>query len=54
MKILDIIEGYFTLKYLMKKGFVEDDGISFGSFMKLIEGAEKNIMNKEVAVDENK
>lgn len=54
MKIFDIIEGYFTLKYLMKKGFVEDDGMSLGAFIKLVNGAEKNVLKKGDDVNEEK
>ena len=46
MKIRDVIEGYFTLKYLQRKGFVEDDDLSLGTFIKLVNGAENNIYTK--------
>lgn len=56
MNIRDIIEGYVTLKFLQRKGFVEDDKLGFGAFIKLVTGAEKNILNenKGVGKDEDK
>ena len=54
MIIKDIIEGYFTLRYLKKHGYVEKDGLSLYEFTKLVVGAERNIKNKEVEKNENK
>lgn len=54
MIIKDIIEGYFTLRYLKKHGYVEKDGLSLYEFTKLVVGAEKNIKNNEVKRDEDK
>lgn len=54
MNIQDIIEGYITLKFLKKQGYIEDDKLNFKSFISLIFNAEKNIMNKEDSTYENK
>lgn len=54
MIIKDIIEGYFTLRYLKKHGYIEEDGLSLCEFIKLVVGAEKNIKNKGVEKNEDK
>lgn len=53
MIIKDILEGYFVLRELKKRGYVEDDGLGLKEFIKLVVGAEKNIKNVEVN-NENK
>lgn len=53
MSIRDIIEGYITLRNLKKQGFVEEDNLSLGDFLRLVLVAEKNV-RKGVKVDEKK
>lgn len=45
MIIKDIIEGYFTLRYLKKHGYVEEDGLGLKDFINLVCNAERNIKN---------
>ena len=54
MIIKDIIEGYFVLRDLKKRGYVEDDGLGLKQFMKLVFNAERNVKNREVDNDEIK
>lgn len=53
MIIKDVIQGYFTLRFLKKKGFIEDDKLSFCNFIKLVFQAEQN-MRKGVDNNEDK
>lgn len=56
MKLRDIIEGYITLRTLKKNGFIEEDNLTFGGFLKLVFNAEKNIrvLDRGDGVDEDK
>ena len=54
MIIKDVIEGYFVLRDLKKRGYVEEDGLSLKQFINLVCNAERNIKNKEVEKNENK
>lgn len=57
MNLIDIIEGYLTLRKLKREGYVEEDNLTFGGFLKLVFNAEKNIRNMEkkgVDVNEDK
>lgn len=50
MIIKDIIEGYFVLRDLKKRGYIEEDGLGLKEFIKLVCNAEENI-RKRVEVD---
>lgn len=50
MIIKDVIEGYFVLRDLKKRGYVEEDGLSLKQFIQLVCNAEENI-KKRVEVD---
>ncbi len=52
MLIKDIIEGYFCLRELKRRGFVEEDGLGMREFLNLVFQAEKNFKNMEVRGDE--
>ena len=54
MIIKDIIEGYFVLRDLKRRGYVEDDGLGLKQFMELVFNAERNVKNREVDHDETK
>lgn len=56
MNLRDIIEGYITLKTLKKNGYIEEDNLTFGGFLKLVFNAERNVKNIEKGVgnDEDK
>lgn len=54
MIIKDIIEGYFVLRDLKRRGYVEDDGLGLKQFMELVFNAERNVKNREVVEDETK
>ena len=53
MIIKNIIEGYFVLRYLKKRGYIEEDGLGLKEFINLVCNAEKNIINR-VEVDNEK
>lgn len=48
MLIKDIIEGYFVLRELKKRGYVEEDGLEMRDFLRLVFEAEKYVKNMEV------
>lgn len=48
MLIKDIIEGYFVLRELKKRGYVEEDGLGMRDFLNLVFEAEKNVKSMEV------
>lgn len=54
MIIKDIIEGYFVLRDLKKRGYIEEDGLGLKEFINLVCNAEKNIKNNEVKKNEDK
>lgn len=55
MIIKDIIEGYFVLRDLKKRGYVEEDGLSLKQFINLVCNAERNVRkNMEVKNNEDK
>lgn len=54
MIIKDIIEGYFVLRDLKKRGYIEEDGLGFGEFVKLVCNAERNIKNRVEVENEDK
>lgn len=49
MIIKDIIEGYFVLRDLKKRGYIEEDGLGLKEFINLVCNAEKNIKNRDVS-----
>lgn len=54
MDLLEILQGYYTLRKLKKEGYVEDDKLSLGGFVKLVLEANRSIYNrKDVDGDEN-
>lgn len=54
MIIKDVIEGYFVLRDLKKRGYVEEDGLSLRQFIQLVCNAEKNIKNRVEVDNEDK
>lgn len=54
MIIKDIIEGYFVLRDLKKRGYIEEDGLSLKQFINLVCNAERNIKNRMEVKNENK
>lgn len=52
MKLRDILEGYFAIRELNKKGFFEDDNLRLGDYIRLCAKAESKV--KGVDVDEDK
>ena len=54
MIIKDIIEGYFVLRDLKKRGYVEEDGLGFAEFVKLVCNAERNVKKRVEVKDEDK
>lgn len=54
MIIKDIIEGYFVLRDLKRRGYVEEDGLGLAEFVKLVCNAERNIKNRVEVDNENK
>lgn len=55
MILKDIIEGFFVLRELKRRGFVEEDGLSMKEFINLVFTAENNVkeMTKQVRGDVN-
>ena len=54
MIIKDIIEGYFVLRDLKRRGYIEEDGLGLKEFINLVCNAEKNIRNRAEVENENK
>lgn len=43
MNLRDIIEGYQVVKHLQKNGYVQDDKIGLGEFIRMVIQADRNI-----------
>ena len=54
MIIKDIIEGYFVLRDLKKRGYIEEDGLGFVEFVKLVCNAERNVKKRVEVENEDK
>lgn len=54
MIIKDIIEGYFVLRELKKRGYIEEDGLGLKEFIKLVCNAERNVKKRVEVENEDK
>ena len=54
MIIKDVVQGYFVLRDLKRRGYVEDDGLSLKQFIELVFNAERNVRKMEVENNEDK
>ena len=54
MNLRDIIEGYQVIRKLKKDGYVQDDEIGLGEFIRMVIQAERNIKAREEKSNEKK